>query len=45
MITVADRFSFTLSEIENMKLRKLDFWYEAAKILINRESEAFSGGK
>ena len=43
MISIADRFSFTLTEIEHMKLRKLNYWYNAVVMLSNSESGAGKG--
>ena len=37
MLSVADRFSFSLSEIESMSLKKLNFWYNGAVKLFENE--------
>ncbi len=37
MLSVADRFSFSLQEIESMSLKKLDFWYNGAVKLFENE--------
>jgi hypothetical protein len=38
MITVADRFNFSSSELFNMKTSRLKYWYEAVKELIEKEN-------
>ena len=37
ILTVADRFSFTLTEIENMPYSKLEKWYDRAVRLYKHE--------
>lgn len=37
MFTVADRFGFTLSEIEGMTRKKLEYWYGGAIKLYKKE--------
>jgi len=43
MISVADRFSFTETEIRTMPLSRLDWWYEAVRELYEKEKQESNG--
>lgn len=42
ILSVADRFSFTLEEIEGMTMRKLRFWYGGARRLYEQDAKGIT---
>ncbi len=43
IISIADRFGFTLPDIESLTMVKMNYWYKAAEKLYERERNI--GGK